>query len=63
MFADARGVGVLGLPTSAINPQVAVKVAISIQLLSFILESMYLIDCIIRKNNSKFVYHTQTSFV
>ena len=43
MFADARGAGALGLPTSAINPQqVAVKVAIFIQLLSFILE-LYLI--------------------
>ena len=39
MFADARGPGVLGLPTSAFNPQkVAVKVTIFIQLLSFILE-------------------------
>ena len=44
MVADARGAGVLGLPTSAINP---VKVAIFMQLFSFILDfGEYLIDYI-----------------
>ena len=46
MFADARGVGVLGLPTSAINPQKSGHFY-TITLFYF---GKYLIDYIIRIN-------------
>ena len=57
MVADARGVGVLGLPTSAINPQKSGHFY-TITLFYF---GEYLIDYIIRINNGKFLiilYHT-----
>ena len=59
MFADARGVGVLGLPTSAINPQKSGHFY-TITLFYF---GEYLIDylriiLLNRVSNGKFLYHT-----